>query len=144
MNTGLVHAHSGIRWIFLFCLIYSLVLAFTNKGTYGKKEKKIALLTMIFAHVQFTIGLCLLFISDKVQMVSGFMKIPMFRFFGMEHFLGMLVAVIIITVGRKKALLAESPEMSNKKIRIFFTLGLLIILAMIPWPFRTELGGAWF
>ncbi|MBU2019854.1 MAG: cytochrome B [Bacteroidetes bacterium] len=144
MNNGLLHAHSGLRWVFLFFICFSLILAFTKRSAYGKREQKMALLTMILAHTQLVIGLALYFISPKVQLVSGFMKDAMYRFFGMEHFLGMLVAVVIITLGRKKALLAATPELSTKKIRLYFSIALVIILMMIPWPFRAELGGAWF
>jgi hypothetical protein len=144
MNNGLVHAHSGLRWIFFFFICFSLVLAFTKKSVYGKREQKIALLTMILAHTQLVIGLILYFISSKVQLVSGFMKSPLYRFFGVEHFLGMLLAVVLITIGRKRALLADTPELSNKKIKTLFSIALIIILLMIPWPFRTALGGAWY
>lgn len=144
MLNGLIHAHSGLRWVFLALILGSLIMALANKKSYGDKEKKFALFTMILAHLQFTLGLVLYFMSSKVQFVSGMMKSEMYRFFGMEHFLGMLVAVVLITLGRKKALLAETPEAANKKITLFFGIGLLIILAMIPWPFRANLGGSWF
>ena len=32
---------------------------------------------------------------------------------------------------------------SNKQIMVFYTIGLILILASIPWPFREALGGKW-
>jgi membrane protein DedA with SNARE-associated domain len=69
------------------------------------------------------------------------MKQEVTRFFMVEHFTGMLLAIILITVGYvigKRAL----PEKSAKIIFWFYTIALLLILAFIPWPFR-GLGGGW-
>lgn len=144
MLNGLIHAHSGLRWVFLVLILGSLLLALTNKKVFGDKEKKFALFTMILAHLQFTIGIVLYFMSNKVRFSAETMSTSVLRFFTMEHILGMLIAIVLITIGRKKALLAETPEIANKKIVVFFGIGLIIILAMIPWPFRVNLGGAWF
>jgi membrane protein DedA with SNARE-associated domain len=72
------------------------------------------------------------------------MKIPLFRFYGLEHFAGMLIAVILITIGYSKSKRAKTATEKFKPIKIFYLIGLIIILASIPWPFRANLGGAWF
>ena len=72
------------------------------------------------------------------------MKNPVNRFYGMEHLLGMLLAIIVVTVGRKMAEKQEVVEHKNKKILVWYTIGLFLILASIPWPFREALNGSWF
>ena len=72
------------------------------------------------------------------------MKNPQYRFFGLEHILLMVIAVTLITIGRKKAEKALDPAKKHKTILIWYTIVLIIIFAAIPWPFRTVLGGSWF
>jgi len=143
---GLAHAHSGLRWIALILIIYAIINAILskNKGEYLKKDKMLNLFAMVSLHVQLLIGFVLYFISPKVSFSAGWMKIDFFRFYGMEHGLGMLIAIIIVTIGRKKAEKASVPAMQHSKIITWYTIGLIIIIASIPWPFREALGGKWF
>ena len=104
----------------------------------------INLFAMIVIHLQVTLGIILAFLSGKVSFAEGWMKNPMTRFFGMEHILMMLIAAVLITIGRKKAEKAEDPNRKHKLILIWYVVVLLVIVAAIPWPFRTQLGGSWF
>jgi hypothetical protein len=70
------------------------------------------------------------------------MKDPITRFHLVEHFLGMLIAITLISVGYIRAK-KQLPEASAKTIFWFFFIAFVIIMATIPWPFRPY-GGAWF
>jgi len=61
----------------------------------------------------------------------------------MEHLTMMLIAAVLVTIGRKKAEKALAPIVKHKKIIVFYSIALLLILASIPWPFRA-VSGAWF
>ena len=142
----MVHLHSGLRWIALILLLIAIVNALTSRGknSYEKKDKMINLFAMIMLHTQLLIGIILYFISPKVQFIEGWMKNGQLRFFGMEHTLMMLAAIIIITIGRKKAENLTDPAAKHSKIVMWYTIGLIVLIAGIPWPFRQVLGGAWF
>lgn len=148
MYNGLVHAHSGLRWIALILLVIAIFNAVSSKssGRYEKKDKMINLFAMIFLHIQLLIGFALFFINGrmKIDFSSGWMKNEVYRFFGLEHILGMLIAVMLITIGRKKAEKLTGTRDKHRKIMISYTIGLIVILASIPWPFRAALGGSWF
>jgi Co/Zn/Cd efflux system component len=146
MYNGLLHAHSGLRWIALTLIVVAILNALTSKGknAYVKKDKMINLFAMISLHTQLLIGFVLYFISPRVQFTKGWMADASLRFHGMEHLVGMLLAIVIITIGRKKAEKATTNHLKHKKILTSYTLGLILILAFIPWPFREVLGGAWF
>lgn len=146
MYNGLLHAHSGLRWIALILIFVAIVNALLSKGrnSYLKKDKMINLFAMIMMHTQLLIGLYLYFKSPKVSFTEGWMKVDMFRFFGMEHLLIMLIGIVVITIGRKKAEKQSNANAKHSKIAAWYTIGLLIILAGIPWPFREALGGQWF
>jgi nitric oxide reductase large subunit len=147
MYNALVHAHSGLRWVALGLLLFAIFNSIKNQtsGRYEKKDKMINLFAMVFLHIQLLIGLGLFFMNDvsKVSFSEGWMKIPMFRFFGLEHILGMVLAITIVTIGRKKAEKLTGSRDKHRKIMVYYFIGLVLILASIPWPFREALGGKW-
>lgn len=140
---ALISTHSGLRWIALFLLVFAILNAFTAKD-YEKKHRLVNLFTMITFHTQLLLGLVLYFTSDKVQFVDGWMKEAMYRFFGMEHLVGMLLAIVAITIGHSKSKKGNTAAEKFKAIKVWYLLGFILVLAFIPWPFRTELGAGWF
>lgn len=146
MYNGLVHAHSGLRWIVLILLviaIYKAISGWTSKKEFKEGDRKIFLFTLIFTHVQLILGFLLYFISPKVAFTEGFMKITMLRFYAVEHLVTMLLAIALITIGFSAAKRLEDHTAKFKKLAIFYGVGLLLMLAGIPWPFR-DLGAGWF
>ena len=143
MNNILVHAHSGLRWVALILLLLAIVNAFTS-STYEKKHRLINLFAMVSLHTQLLLGFALYFMSDKVKFVEGWMKEVMYRFYGMEHLMGMLIAIVLVTIGHSKSKKGNSPAEKFKPIKLWYLIGLILIIASIPWPFRVELGGSWF
>ncbi len=142
----LIKSHSGLRWVALILLIAAIVNSLTSmkKGSYLKKDKMLNLFAMIVLHTQLLLGFILYFISGKVNFQGSWMKIAVFRFFGLEHVLLMIIAIVLVTIGRKKAEKLEDTAAKHRKIALFYSIGLILILMAIPWPFRTDLGGAWF
>lgn len=144
MNSILTHAHSGLRWVALILLVLAIANAFTSK-TYEKKHKMINLFAMVTLHTQLLIGLVQYFVtSQKVQFIDGWMKNPLLRFYGMEHILLMIIAIVLVTIGHSKSKKGTTPEEKFKPIKLWYVIGLVLILAAIPWPFRAVLGGGWF
>ena len=150
MYNGLLHAHSGLRWVALILILIAIINAAKsqNSGRYEKKDKMINLFTMIVMHIQLLIGLGMYFMSPKVAFVEGWMSSDtaggMYRFFGVEHIFGMIAAITIITIGRSKAeKKLKGTRDKHRRILINYTIGLVLILATIPWPFR-GFGNGWF
>lgn len=148
MYNALLHAHSGLRWIALILLLAAIINAAKSQssGQYVKKDKMINLFAMIMLHIQLLIGLGLFFINShsKITYVSGWMSETVYRFYGLEHILGMVVAITLVTLGRKKAEGLHNTRDKHRRIMFSYLLGLLIILVSIPWPFREVLGAHWF
>lgn len=144
-------SHSGLRWVVLGLLLAAIIGAAKNlkSGKYEKSSKMINLFTMVVIHLQVTLGIVLAFFSGKISYGSNWMSeknalgVALYRFFGLEHILMMVLAAVLITIGRKKAEKAADPNRKHKTILIWYIIGLLIILAAIPWPFR-GLAQGWF
>lgn len=147
----LLRSHSGLRWFLLAVVIAAIFRAFTNmsSGKFSPLDDKLSLFSLIFAHIQLLLGLGLYFISPLVKsaMEMGMgeaMKSTLMRFWLVEHIFGMVVGIALITIGRIAAKKAATDKAKFKKIAVYFTVGLIIILATIPWPFRGEVARGWF
>ena len=133
----LKHAHSGLRWLFLVIIIFAIVNAirkWKSGDKFGTKDKLISILALAFTHAQAIIGFILYFGEEKYKGFSE-MGDRILRFYAVEHLLGMLVAVVLITIGHSKAKKAEDDKAKFKKIFVWFSIALLIVLISIPWPF---------
>lgn len=146
MLNGLIHAHSGIRWIVLVLLIVSVfkaLLKWKSKAPYTDGDRKLSFFTMLSVHIQLLLGLALYFMSDKVVFSGDAMKVAITRFFTAEHSLMMIVAIALVTIGYVKAKKAAD-EVKKFSLTFWYNLiALLIVLAFIPWPFR-GFGSGWF
>ena len=146
MYNGLLHAHSGLRWILLVLIVWAIIKAisgWTGQKEYQKSDRLSALLALIFTHIQLLIGLGLYFMSPKVSFESGVMESSVLRFYTVGHITMMIVAIALITFGFSSAKRMEVSLAKHKRVAITYGIGLLIMIASIPWPFR-GLGAGWF
>ncbi len=146
MLKGLLHAHSGLRWILLVLLVATIISSFNkwkSNAKYESIDNKLSLMTMITTHIQLLIGLFLYFKSSRVKLSGLDMSSSPDRFFTVEHIFGMLVAIALITIGRMQSKKITTDTLKHKKIFVLFFVAFLIILITIPWPFR-GFGNAWF
>jgi hypothetical protein len=144
LYTILDRAHSGLRWVVLLLLIAAIATAFQYWKGGRTESSKVSLLAMVVTHIQLLLGLILYFISPYVSFASGFMKNAVTRFYAVEHISMMLLAIAIITIGYVRAKKHIALPAKGKTIFWYYLIGLVLILAAIPWPFRAELGGSWF
>ena len=147
MYSMLKHAHSGLRWAVLLLLLVAIINAL-SKWRGGKQfadgDRKIALFTMISAHVQLILGLILyFFLSPAVQFNENTMADKVLRFYSVEHLTIMLLAIAVITIGYSKAKKKLESAQKFRSVFVYYLIGLILILAGIPWPFRFP-GAGWF
>jgi len=65
------------------------------------------------------------------------------RYWVVEHFTGMLIAIALITIGRGVAKKGIPDAAKFRRAFWLFLLALIIILATVPWPFRGGVGRPW-
>jgi uncharacterized membrane protein YphA (DoxX/SURF4 family) len=137
MLNGLIHAHSGLRWVVLLLLLaatFMALLKWRSNASYTGGDRRTNLFTMVSMHIQLVLGLALFFMSGRVDFSQ--MKDAAFRFFSVEHSTMMLVAIALVTIGHSKAKKAEEDARKFRTVFIFYGIALLLVLAGIPWPFR--------
>ncbi len=151
MNYYLV-IHSILRWavvLFGVWAVLSSLFAVMSKREYRNADNKLGLFLMISCDLQLLLGLILYFTGmwfEKLKSGMGaVMKDPNERFFVMEHALMMIIAWLLVHVGRSMVKRADNDAQKHKRTLIYFGIAMIIILAMIPWPFRQAgIARAWF
>jgi cytochrome bd-type quinol oxidase subunit 2 len=141
MGQGVLDLHSYWAFAVLVLLLLATVNAFiglSSKRAFLPKDRQISMLALIFTHVQFVIGLVLLFVSAKMDAakqlgMGGVMKNPELRKLLVEHPAINLIAIILITIGWSTHKRAEDSTVKFKKIAIFYAIGLVLLLSRIPW-----------
>lgn len=151
MITGLVHLHSVLRWVLLILLVATIIDSLLRMyRSFNATDKKLALFTLATLHTQILIGLALYFFGDHVgQFIKegDVMKDSVSRFWVVEHFAGMVLAAVFVTVGYSRAKRASEKWAKHRFIFVYYTIGFLLIMLSIPWPFRAAakaLGIGWF
>lgn len=130
----MLHLHSTIAIVLLLALVISIVITLSNYLGNKPYNRKIALLGFIASHIQLVVGLILFFYLKYSSMISGaVMKDPSLRFKIIEHPLTMIIAIVLITIGYSKAKKIENAKKANQTVLIFFVIGLILMLARIPW-----------
>jgi hypothetical protein len=142
MYPAVLILHSLVRWLVLTTLIISIPRAYYGwllDKKFSNFDNSIRHWTATTAHIQLTLGLCLYSLSPLIDyFLNSYDKavhIREIRFFAMEHSVMMITAVLLITIGSIKAKRRETSRQKFKTMAIWFSIGLLIILASIPWPF---------
>jgi len=148
MYTGLLHLHSFLRWIILLLLVIAIFMSLggmTGKKPFTAGQKKIGLFLMIAAHIELLIGLYQwIFGPWGIKYLSNVgMKDRVALFYGVEHITGMILAIVLITIGRGVSKKNIPDEVKQKRTFWFFLVALVIILALIPWPGRMAIGRPW-
>ena len=150
MYTGLLHLHSSLRYVVLILLVVAgikALIAWRKNKAFKPGDRKLYLFTMIAVHIQLLIGLVLYFVSPIVDKAyedfGAAMKNPTLRFWAVEHFTVMLLAIILITIGHSSSKKQTNETAKHKQIAIFYLIGLVLILISIPWPF-SSVARPWF
>jgi hypothetical protein len=140
MNTGLLHLHNLLRWVIIILLLVTIFQSFSKKQGLVKSS----LYLLIAAHLTLVIGLYQWYFSVNVglkgflESMGGFgaiMKDGFARFWAVEHFLGMVIAIILITIARGKA-----KKLNYGAASWLYLIAFIIIMVSIPWPFRLGIG----
>jgi membrane protein DedA with SNARE-associated domain len=134
--------HSLLRWVVLAACLWALLRAwsgFFGRSAWTRNDQAAGLLFTSLLNIQFILGLILYAISPIIRAAfSNFaaaMKDSVLRFFAVEHFAGMLLAVIVAQVGYSISKRARTDRGKFLRSAVAYSLAGLLIIASIPWPF---------
>jgi hypothetical protein len=134
MYTGLLHTHSLLRYfilVFLVIVIVQSLMGWLNKKPYTSLDNRMGLFLFISTHTQLLVGIVLYFVSPFVQFSGAAMREPSSRYWLVEHSTAMLIAVVLITMARITSKKMAAAESKHKRMFIFNTLALVVIVITI-------------
>lgn len=143
--TPLLHLHSTLRYAVLILLVIAIIkglAGWLGRKPFTKADDKIGVILLALTHTMLLIGLGLYFISPLVQGIlenndmATIMKNAGMRFWVMEHAVGMLIAIVCITLGRILSKRATDPIFKHRKAAVWYSVAFAIIIYMIPWAER--------
>ena len=136
----LLQAHRGFAYLALLLValfIVALMFAFVaNAGKISKFLKKTTLITTILFHIQFLVGVVMLFFTSGFMHIinevgmGGIMKNSDLRFTYIEHPFSMLIAVILMTVVNKKV---KTSERITTGIVLLAALAIFLFAYAVPY-----------
>lgn len=142
MYTTVLALHSWIRWIALVAGVGATLAVLRNSAQSSDSvADRWGMALMMALDIQMLLGLVLyLAIGPNMQEILNHfgdsMKDPASRFWAVEHISSMMLAVILVHVGRVLARNAATPTAKRTRLLICFGLATILMMVGMPWPGR--------
>ena len=141
MYEGILVLHNTLRWLLLISLVITLARYLSGwliNLSWKKLDNVLGIVFTSLMDLQLLLGLALYFFLSPVMKVAfsdfgAAMKDNNLRFFAVEHFSMMLIAVALVHIGRAKSKKAKTDQKKFMTASIFILIALVLILAGIPW-----------
>ena len=138
MYETIKNLHSYWAFLVLIVLVIAVVNAILkSRKAYDEKSFRIALFSLIVAHIQLVLGLVLYFVSPLFDLWGSMggevMKNAEARLNLVEHPFVNILAIVLITIGYSRHKKKVESNKKFKTIMIFYGLGLILLLSRIPW-----------
>jgi len=141
--------HSLLRWgvvITGLLVLQQGVTGLMAGGELGSLGKRVQLLFLMCVDTQLLLGILLWMTSPTVSSarsdMGATMKDPEARYFVVEHGAMMLLAVVVVHIGRVAAKRAQGVRAGHMRTAIYAAVALALIALRTPWPFM-EPGRPW-
>lgn len=140
MQQVIFSLHSYNRYLLLIVLLFVLYRSFTGwfmSKPYAKADNGAGAALLGLTHLQLLLGLALFFHPDTSWTRGLFngegidMSNPWQRYFVVEHTLSMLIAVVLIQLGRTFSKKAQDPKEKHRKVAIYTAVAVLIIVGTL-------------
>lgn len=132
--------HNILRWVVLAGGAYALFVAYRGlfgRATWREGGRLSGIVFTSALNVQLMLGLLLYGISPitraAMQDLGAAMGDDTFRYFAMEHFVSMILAVVAAQAGFSLAKRAEGERARFVRAAVGYTLAALLVLSVIPW-----------
>jgi len=145
MYQVLIYLHSLLRWIILLLAVIAIIKAYNgmvNNKPFSKSDRQVGLFLMISAHITLLIGLYQ-WIAGPLGLqnilnsgMGAVMKDRASRYWAVEHITAMLIAIVLITIGRGVGKKSIADKIKYRRTFWYYLTAVLIILVTSPWPFR--------
>jgi heme A synthase len=126
--------HSYNRYLLLIALVYVLYRSFSGwlgKKPFEKADNTASVALLGLTHLQALLGLIQYFATSAFTTSGLPISDPWVRYFKMEHISAMLLAVVLIQLGRTFSKKASTDEAKHKKLATYTAIATLIIVGTL-------------
>jgi uncharacterized membrane protein YozB (DUF420 family) len=151
MYSVVLALHNVVRWIVLIFGVLALFSAYRGwfaGRAWTELDRRYGVFFGSAMDTQLLLGLVLYFFLSPLTtaMLGNFALTrsnPQIRFFGVEHILLMVVAVVLVHVGSVMSRRPTEDVAKHRTAAIFYSLAVVVVLIAIPWwrPLFPGLGG---
>lgn len=133
--------HNVLRWIVLVAGVLAAgraIIGWRSDGAWTQLDNRLGLLFTISFDIQVLLGIVMYFFLSPITTsgLSDFgaaMGSSEVRFYLVEHSVVMLLALGLAHAGRAAAKGAHAESTKHRRVAIFFTIAVILMVAMIPW-----------
>jgi len=142
MDSSLILIHNLLRWILLPLMLFVLFRSYSGwlgNKSYEKVDKATGGALVGLAHLQLLLGLIIYFaVSPWFDLLKAdfgaVMSDSVSRMKAIEHPFTMIIAIVLIQLGRSFSKKKENDQAKFKTVAIYTTIALLLILSrQINW-----------
>jgi len=130
----LLMSHSILRYAVIILLVLVLVRSFygwTMRKPFEKPDYILSRLLSSGTHLQLLLGVILFYLSPLVIFSGETMKNPALRYWTVEHWLLMLIAVVLITISAIRIKKQSDPATKHRAVFLLNGIAMLIILVSL-------------
>jgi magnesium-transporting ATPase (P-type) len=146
LYTGLLHTHSLLRFLVLILLLVVTIkslIGWIGKQPFTKADNSFSLWLLIVTHTQLLVGLVLYGVSPWVVFSPTTMKDAGTRYWTVEHGVMMILAIILITIGRLSHKKLPNDRLKHQRLFLMNGIALVIIIIAIGASGRGLLVPSW-
>ncbi len=142
----LLTLHNLTRWAVVVFGVLAIVRGFSGwlgKKPWKKLDNQMGLWYNNLFDIQLLLGIVLFFSRGWQSALLNFGAVAgtsSVRFFAMEHWLLMLIGLVLAHVGRVQSKKAHSDVAKHKRAALWFLASFVLLLVAIPWPFMAGYG----
>lgn len=143
MFAALLTIHTLLRWVVLLALVARVgrgAQAVATGASWERFDRILSGAALGLTHLQVLLGIVMYFLSPTVSAgladMGAAMKDSAIRFWVVEHPFTMILGAIAVQVGFSVSRRASTDAAQHRWALIGYGLGLLLIVAGIPWSLR--------
>ena len=134
MHAILVALHSYNRYLLLVALLFVLfrsLSGWVGNKPFGKADDTASIALLGLTHLQALLGLIMYFFTSPYTTSGLPMSDTWVRYFKAEHIAAMLIAVILVQLGRTLSKKAATDADKHRKLAIYTSIATLIIFGTL-------------
>jgi len=132
--------NTNLEYLTLIFLVVATLNAFwglIGKRSFGIKDLRLSLFTLIFSYIQMLMGIATYFVSDYFSAwekgMGAVIRDSNLRMYLIQRPITNIFAIVLITMGWSLHKKASVDRKKYFRIAVFYAIGLLLLLSRISW-----------